>query len=104
MPNSSTGIAQQALSKRNGLRQIATGRHHAEFLWYWPGTSLRPALQMIVAALLVGAMTVSVGTAPVLPDFTIDVDPVSLSVKKPRLLVADKLTGNYSQVLTVNLT
>jgi PEP-CTERM motif len=50
------------------------------------------------------AMGLSISTASaaeVLPDFTIDINALSTVINVPTLLVADKFTGNYNEVLTV---
>jgi hypothetical protein len=39
--------------------------------------------------------------ADVLPDFTVDLNPVSIPIAVPTLLVADKFTGNYNEVVTI---
>jgi hypothetical protein len=69
------------------------------------GVQLNGQLLATGAAILIaviGAMTVNpIAAVPPLPDFTVNLNPVSGRIPQQRLLVADKLTGNYSEVLTV---
>lgn len=54
------------------------------------------------AVVVMGAMTVrGMASAPPLPDFTVNLNPVSGRITDPTFLVADKLTGNYSEVLSI---
>jgi hypothetical protein len=67
----------------------------------WCDRQVRKSRTAAGAALVVGALLINVGAASPRPDFTVDVNPVSFPVKRPLLLVADKLTGNYHEVFTI---
>jgi hypothetical protein len=56
----------------------------------------------IALVVVLGAMTVRGNAAvPSLADFTVNLNPLSGRIGQRTLLVADKLTGNYSEVFTV---
>jgi len=61
----------------------------------------RYCLVSVFGIFAVGLMMGTASAAPVLPDFTVDLNPVSIPIVVPTLLVADKFTGNYNEVLTV---
>lgn len=55
----------------------------------------------IALVVVLGAMTISgIAAAPPLADFTVNLNPLSGRIGQRTLLVADKLTGNYSEVFT----
>jgi hypothetical protein len=58
--------------------------------------------RLTVAAAIVAAAVacLSATSAAPLPDFTVDLSPVSDHGKKSALLVGDKLSGNYNEVFT----
>jgi len=57
-------------------------------------------IKLLVAASISAAYGSAVA-APVLPDFTLDLNAVSTVITTPTLLVADKFTGNYNEVFSV---
>lgn len=61
----------------------------------------RFGLVSLFGILAVAGAVQTASAAPVLPDFTVDLNPVSASVAVPTLRVADKFTGNYSEILTI---
>jgi hypothetical protein len=63
--------------------------------------ALMPA-GVAVVIVVIGALTVSGVAAgpPALPDFTVNLNPVSNRIMQRTLLVADKVTGNYSEVFS----
>ena len=55
-----------------------------------------------VAVVVMSAITVrGIASAPPLPDFTVNLNPVSGRITDRTFLVADKLTGNYTEVFTI---
>ncbi len=68
-----------------------------------PSNGLLLATGAAIVIAVIGAMTVNpIAAVPPLPDFTVNLNPVSGRITRRTLLVADKLTGNYSEVLTVS--
>jgi hypothetical protein len=56
----------------------------------------------IALVVVLGAMTIrGIAAAPPLADFTVNLNPLSGRIGQRTLFVADKLTGNYSEVFTV---
>jgi len=59
--------------------------------------------KLLVAAGVLAAVSFgrAASAAPVLPDFTLDLNPVSIPITTQTLLVADKFVGNYNEIFSV---